>query len=86
MDAINLFQHALVLIVMLSAPPLIVATLIGVGISVLQTLFQIQDQTVPFFIKLVAVSVTLMLTAGWMQSELLMLSNQVFLAIGNSGH
>ncbi|RJF92152.1 type III secretion system export apparatus subunit SctS [Noviherbaspirillum saxi] len=85
MEAINLFQHALILIILLSAPPLVVATVVGVGISLVQTLFQIQDQTVPFFIKLVAVSVTLLLTARWMQAELVTLTNQAFLAIGNVG-
>jgi type III secretion protein S len=83
MDAINLFHRALVLIVILSAPPLMVATVIGVGVSVVQTLFQIQDQTLPFFIKLVAVSITLALTVQWMQSEILLLANQVFITMGS---
>lgn len=86
MDAVNLFQHALLLIVLLSLPALTVATVVGVGVSLFQTLFQIQDQTAPFFIKLIAVSVTLLLTARWIESEIVMLTNQAFLAIGNVGH
>lgn len=86
MEAIKLFQHALVLVVLLSAPPLIVATVLGVGMSLVQTLFQVQDQTAPFFLKLIGVSVTLLFAARWMQSEIILLSNQVFLTIASVGH
>ena len=70
-ESIALFKQALWLVVMLSAPPLLVATLLGVATSLLQALTQIQDQTLPYVIKLVSVSVTLLLTGRWIGSEVI---------------
>ena len=38
MDALTLFKQGMVLVVMLSAPPLLVAVLVGVIVSLLQAL------------------------------------------------
>ncbi len=62
----------------LSALPLIAAIIFGVLISLLQTLFQIQDQTLPFAVKLVTVAVVLASSSSWIASEMLQLSSAVF--------
>ena len=41
-ETITLFQHGLWLAVVMSAPPLIVATLLGVSVSLLQAITQVQ--------------------------------------------
>ena len=62
MEPIVLFKQGMLLVVVLSAPPLIVAVVVGVLTSLVQALMQVQDQTLPFGIKLVAVGITLALT------------------------
>ena len=73
------------LVVLLSAPPLLVAIGVGVFISLLQTVFQIQDQTLPFTVKLVAVAITLAITGTWIGGEIGLLSQSVFAAIPDVG-
>ncbi len=85
METITLFENALVLVVMLSAPPLVVAIVVGVLVSLVQTVFQVQDQTLPFAIKLVSVGLVLALTAAWIGSELYNLTDRIFLAVLDVG-
>ena len=75
MDPVLLFKQGMLLVVVLSAPPLIVAVVVGVLTSLVQALMQVQDQTLPFGIKLVAVGVTLALTGRWIGVELIQLVN-----------
>ena len=84
MDPIVLFKQGMLLVVVLSAPPLIVAVVVGVLVSLVQALMQIQDQTLPFGIKLVAVGVTLIQTGRWIGVELIQLINLTFEMIGRS--
>ena len=84
MEPIVLFKQGMLLVVVLSAPPLIVAVVVGVLTSLVQALKQIQDQTLPFGIKLVAVGVTLILTGRWIGVELIQLINLTFEMIGRS--
>lgn len=78
MEILTLFRQAMLLVVLLSAPPLIVAVLVGVVISLVQAAMQLQDQTLPFSIKLVAVGVTLALTGRWVGVELMQLAQAAF--------
>jgi len=78
MEPILLFKQGMLLVVVLSAPPLIVAVVVGVLTSLVQALMQIQDQTLPFGIKLVAVGITLALTGHWGGVELMQLPQLTF--------
>ena len=80
-----LFKQGMLLVVVLSAPPLIVAVVVGVLTSLVQALMQVQDQTLPFGVKLVAVGVTLIMTGRWIGVELIQLINLTFEMIGRSG-
>ena len=84
MEPIVLFKQGMLLVVMLTAPPLIVAVVVGVLTSLVQALMQIQDQTLPFGIKLVAVGITLIMTGRWIGVELIQLMNLTFDMIGRS--
>ncbi|SUC25230.1 type III secretion system protein SpaQ [Providencia rustigianii] len=56
MDSIVYVSNkAMLLIVILSAIPVIVATVVGLLVGLLQTVTQLQEQTLPFGIKLLAV-------------------------------
>ncbi len=78
MDILSFFRQAMLMVVLLSAPPLIVAVLVGIVTSLLQAAMQLQDQTLPFCLKLVAVGVTLALTGRWIGVELLQLTQNAF--------
>ena len=80
-DTLNFFQQGLWLAIILSAPPLIAATLFGVVVSLIQAVTQIQDQTLPYVVKLLSVSLVLAATGRWFGSELLQLANQAFTLI-----
>ncbi|MGM3175409.1 type III secretion system export apparatus subunit SctS [Dickeya lacustris] len=78
METLSLFRQAMVLVVMLSAPPLLVAVIVGVLISLLQAVMQLQDQTLPFAVKLVAVGLALAMTGRWIGVELIQLTMLAF--------
>ncbi|MBT2375460.1 type III secretion system export apparatus subunit SctS [Pseudomonas fluorescens] len=81
MDILTLFKQAMLLVVLLSAPPLIVAVVVGVLTSLLQAVMQLQDQTLPFALKLLAVGIALALSGRWIGLELLQLINVAFTLI-----
>lgn len=85
MEILNLFKQAMLLVVLLSAPPLLVAVIVGVLVSLLQAVMQLQDQTLPFAIKLVAVGMALALSGRWIGVELLELAQQAFAMIPQTG-
>ena len=57
--AIDYAMKALYLVLMLSMPPIIVASLIGILLSLIQAITQLQEQTLTFGVKLLAVVLTL---------------------------
>jgi type III secretion protein S len=61
---------AMLLVLWLSLPPIVVASLVGILFSLVQALTQIQEQTLSFGVKLVAVGLTLYLTARWIGGEI----------------
>jgi type III secretion HrpO family protein len=75
---IDLTLQAMILVLMLSLPPIIVASLVGILVSLFQALTQIQEQTLSYAIKLVVITITLILTARWMGSELFVFSQKLF--------
>lgn len=80
-ETLNFFQQGMWLAIMLSAPPLIVATLFGVAVSLIQAVTQIQDQTLPYVVKLMSVALVVAGVGRWFGSELLQLTNHAFTLI-----
>ncbi|GLU33117.1 EscS/YscS/HrcS family type III secretion system export apparatus protein [Trinickia caryophylli] len=66
------------LVLLLSLPVVVVASVVGVVISLVQALTQVQDQTIQFLIKLLAVAATLAGTYHWMGDIILNYANQSF--------
>jgi len=60
---------------------IVVASVVGTLFSLLQALTQIQEQTLSFAIKLVAVGLTLFLTARWIGGEIFNYTISLFDAI-----
>ncbi|MEQ4924319.1 type III secretion system export apparatus subunit SctS [Proteus hauseri] len=84
MDMIYAANKAIYLIIVLSAGPIAIATFIGLAIGLLQTITQVQEQTLPFGVKLVGVFVCLLITMGWMGDKILVYAKEM-IAIGLSG-
>ncbi|WP_371824099.1 type III secretion system export apparatus subunit SctS [Hahella sp. HN01] len=80
-DVIQYTTEALMLVLILSMPPILVATFTGVLVSLLQAVTQIQEQTLGFAVKLVAIVATLYLTARWLGIEMYQYTVLVFDAI-----
>ena len=81
MDQSNIIQltsEVLLLVLVLSLPPIIVATVTGLAVSLLQALTQIQEQTLSFAIKLIAVIITILVSASWLGGELFAFTMNIF--------
>ena len=76
---IDYAQKCLIIILQLSLVPIIVATVVGLLVSLLQALTQIQEQTLGFAVKLIAISITIMLASSWIGAELLTYTQDIFL-------
>ena len=77
-DIVSYMTQALYLTLWLSLPPIAVAAIVGTLFSLFQALTQIQEQTLSFAIKLIAVFVTLLFTARWLSGELYNYAVSVF--------
>lgn len=77
-------QTSLVLILQLSLPVVIVATVVGLVVGILQALTQIQDQTLPHAVKLTAVAITIIAMGALLSQRLLQFTVDVFdrIAVG----
>lgn len=69
---------ALFLFASIAGPPLLIATVIGIAIGVLQAVTQLQDQTMPLTFKVVAVCATLLLMGGTLLPPLLTFTEHIF--------
>lgn len=63
---ITMMQNIFVLILELASPVLIVSVVIGLIVSVFQTITQIQESTLTFVPKIIAGVVTLIILMPWM--------------------
>ena len=77
-ELLNYAQQCLILVLRLSLVPIIVATVIGILVSLLQALTQIQEQTLGFAVKLIAISLTIMFSASWMGAQMLLYTQDIF--------
>jgi type III secretion protein S len=77
-DLVSYMTQALYLALWLSLPPIAVAAIVGTLFSLFQALTQIQEQTLSFAIKLIAVFATILLTARWLSGEIYNYTLSVF--------
>lgn len=67
---IDIARSALYLVLKTAAPMLLTSLLVGLIVSILQTVTSIQEQTLTFVPKLIAVFLILMLFGGWILNSL----------------
>jgi flagellar biosynthesis protein FliQ len=71
-------QQALFLVLVVSAPPVIISLLVGFMIALFQATTQIQEQTLTFAPKMVVVFVTLAMVGPWIGYQLVRFTFHVF--------
>lgn len=77
-DVMNIAGQALLLAAKLAGPLLLVALVVGVVISLVQAVFQVQDQTLSMVPKLAIGALVLALTGGWMLRITVEFTQQLF--------
>lgn len=66
----DIMQDGLMVVLKTAAPPLLVSLVIGLAISIFQTVTSIQEQTLTFVPKVVGMFVCLMLLGHWMLNNM----------------
>ncbi len=69
-DINQIISSALFLVIKMSLPVLLTSMIIGLVISIFQTVTSIQEQTLTFVPKVIGVFVMIMLIGNWMLTEL----------------
>jgi flagellar biosynthetic protein FliQ len=77
-DALDLVRAAIWAVIMASGPSILAAMLVGLAISLLQALTQIQEATLTFIPKIVVIFLAAMLTAPFIGSVLYSFSELVY--------
>lgn len=75
---VQLAYEGMLLILILSAPPILVSMFFGILVAIFQAATQIQEQTLSFTIKLVAVTLTLMFLGSWLGGRIMSFANGIF--------
>ena len=70
--------QALVLAAKLAAPVLITALVVGFAVSLLQSITQIQEVTLSFVPKAVAVAIAMIVCGQWMIAEMVTFTTDLF--------
>ena len=79
--AVELSRAAVMLTLKLGAPILVMAVAVGLIISVMQAVTQLQDQTLSFVPKIVAMLLTLLYILPWAISEMMEYTSELVMSI-----
>ncbi len=78
---VDLARNAILLALMVAGPMLIVALGVGLVVSVVQAVTQIQEQTLAFVPKLVAVAATFLIALPWAIQLMVKYTTELFRAL-----
>jgi flagellar biosynthetic protein FliQ len=82
-DALDIVQFAVWTVLTASAPVVLVAMAVGIGIALIQALTQIQEITLTFVPKIVAIMLVVALTGPFIGSQISAFTNVIFERIEN---
>jgi len=77
-------NQALFLTLLIAGPVVLVTAVMGLVLGFMQAIFQLQDQAMPFALKLVAVTFMLIAVGPWMASNLIEYTDQIFRLISHN--
>tara|TARA_B110000003_G_scaffold276100_1_gene320887 strand:+ start:1184 stop:1453 length:270 start_codon:yes stop_codon:yes gene_type:complete len=81
--AVEIFRVMLTKCLLIVTPMLATAMVVGLLISLLQAVTSIQEQTLAFVPKLVAVAAVLMYSAYWLIEQMLIFTQDIFNRMSN---
>ena len=70
--------QSIMLATKLAGPILIVSLLIGLGVGLVQSATQIQEQTLAFVPKLIGIALVIVLTGNWMLAQIISFTQGLF--------
>lgn len=77
-EIFQLTYQCLYLILLLSAPPILISMFFGLFVAIFQAATQIQEQTLSFTVKLVAVILVLMIFGGFLSGQIVHFALSIF--------
>jgi type III secretion protein S len=77
-DVVNITIEAMWLMLLLSAPPIIAASVVGLIVAIIQAATQLQEQTLQYTLKFFTIVIAIFLTAGLVAGSLLAYTEQIF--------
>jgi flagellar biosynthetic protein FliQ len=77
-DAVDLIRQTLVLAMLISGPMLLIGMAVGIFVSLLQAVTQIQEQTLTFVPKIAAMIVAALVLMPWIGQRLLDYAASIF--------
>ncbi len=80
-DAIDLARRAIWVAILIGSPVLLTGMAVGLIVGLLQALTQVQEQTIAFVPKIVAMVAVLSLTLPWLITQILQYTNDLITTI-----
>jgi len=77
-SVVDLTRNAMFLVMMLAAPVVVTAAVIGLAVGFLQAITSIQDQTITVALKLITIGALLVLLGGWFGQSIQSFALRVF--------
>lgn len=84
--AIQIGRDALLMVMMVSAPMLGLGLLVGILVSIFQATTQIQEQTLAFIPKIIAVFIAILVFGPWMLSIMVEYTREIFISLPQMIH
>ena len=81
LDAVTLGQNAITIALLLSAPLLLIGMAVGLLVAIFQATTQIQEMTLTFVPKIVAVMLSMLFFSSWMLIKLTDYSRELLMSI-----
>lgn len=75
---VQIAYQGLIMILLLSAPPVLISLILGLVVAIFQAATQIQEQTLASTVKLVAVILVIMMMGTWLGSQIYAFSLNIF--------
>ena len=82
-DALDIVQYAIWTVLLASGPAVLVAMVVGVGIALVQALTQVQEITLTFVPKIVAILVVVAFTGPFIGAQISSFADVIFQRIQN---
>jgi type III secretion protein S len=77
-DLLDITRDGLLIVLWVSLPVVVVSTLSALVVAVLQAVTQIQDQSIGQSVRLIAVMLTIVVSAGWLGRDVMRFAERAF--------